>query len=110
MTNTYTQRNSEKFQSRGVKSTAYMTIEEKVRLVNSVYSNPKKLTIAQFILSHKGCTNDEISDATGIHKVTISQAISEMMEVGVVVIASSKKDKRVNYLSLTDLGKKLVRL
>jgi DNA-binding MarR family transcriptional regulator len=110
MMHSYTQRNSGKFQSRGVKSTAYMTNEEKLRLVQSIYSNPKRLTIAQFIFSHKQCTAEQIIEATGYNKTTVSQIITEMKEVGVVVSTQSFLDGRIYYLSLTDTGKRLIKL
>ena len=94
----------------GVATRRDMTNEEKCRLVNSVYSNPKKLTIAQLILSHKSCTSEQIIEATKFHKVSVSQMISEMIQVGVVEMAQSAIDKRVYYLTMTDLGKRLLKL
>lgn len=87
-----------------------MTNEEKLRLVQSVYSNPKRLTIAQFILSHKSCTSERIIEATGFNKTTVSQIISEMKEVGVLNMTQSSADGRVYFLSLTEIGKRLLRL
>lgn len=87
-----------------------MTNEEKLRLVQSVYSNPKRLRIAQFIFSNKQCTAEQIIEATGYNKTTVSQIITEMKEVGVVRSEQSLIDGRLYYLSLTDTGKKLVRL
>ncbi len=95
----------------GVRSTTvYMTNEEKLRLVQSVYSNPKRLRIAQFIFSNKQCTAEQIIEATGYNKTTVSQIIAEMKEVGVVRSEQSLVDGRLFYLSLTDTGKRLIRL
>lgn len=92
----------------GVKSaTATMTNEEKVRLVNSVYSNIKKLTIAQMLLTEKKCTGERIWEATGFSRSTISEALKEMEAVGVV---TNTKTSYFRYYALTSRGKKLLAL
>ncbi len=94
----------------GVKSvTVYMTNEERYRLVNSIYSNPKRLTVAYFILSSKQCTSEQIIEATGFNKSTVSQIISEMVASGAASIAESSIDGRSFFISLTEVGKKLLR-
>lgn len=92
----------------GVRSiTVYMTNEERVRLVNSVYSNIKKLTIAQMLLTERRCTGERISEATGYSRSTISEALKEMEAVGVV---TNTKTSYFRYYVLTSLGKKLLAL
>ena len=87
-----------------------MTNEEKLRLVQSVYSNPKRLRIAQFILANPYCTNEEISDVLDIEKTSVSKMVGEMLAVGVVEIITKDKDRRSNHLRLTELGKKLLKI
>lgn len=84
-----------------------MTNEEKLRLVQSVYSNPKRLRIAQLVLSEKKCTGEKISELTGYSRSTISEALKEMEAVGVVI---NVKSSYFRYYSLTSLGKRLLAL
>lgn len=91
---------------RGVKSTAIMTNKEKVKIVSSVYSNVKKLTIAQ-LLKEKSRSGEQIAEITGYTRPTISGILKEMESCGVV--APTQKSW-FTYYSLTKLGRRLLLL
>lgn len=93
----------------GVSTRRDMTNEERYRLVNSIYSNPKRLTVAYFILSSKQCTSEQIIEATGFNKSTVSHIVSEMVAAGAASITESDIDGRSFFISLTEVGKKLLR-
>ena len=95
---------------RGVKSTAIMTNEEKVKIVTSVYSNVKKLTIAQFIFNSKSCTSEQIIDHTGYDKVTVSVTIKDMLEAGLITISTNEVDRRYRIITMTETGKRLMKM
>lgn len=95
---------------RGVKSTAFMTSEEKIKIVSSVYSNVKKLTIAQFIFNSKSCTSEQIIEATGYGSVSVSQILAGMLDAGIITMSVSDVDRRYRTVTMTELGKRIMKL
>jgi biotin operon repressor len=81
-----------------------MTSQEKVKLVCSVYSNVKKLTIAQ-LLKERARSGEEIATITGYTRPTISNILTEMQACGVV---DPTQKSWFTYYSLTKLGKKML--
>lgn len=90
--------------------TVRMTSQEKVRIVKSVYGNENYYSIASYIFSHKNCSNSDIIQATGLHKTTVSLALSNMAQAGVIMIEPDNKDGRERCIIMTELGKKLMRI
>jgi DNA-binding MarR family transcriptional regulator len=105
----YTQRCYVGNTNRGVNSTVCMTNEEKVKMVSSVYSNVKKLTIAQMILAKPMITSEEIITATGYPADSVSKMLSDMVKRGIIIMQTGE-DRRIKPLTLTNLGEKLLRL
>lgn len=89
---------------------ARMTPQDKVKIVKSVYGNENYYLIAAFILANKNCSNGDIIQATGLHKSTVSIALTSMVSAGVIIMNSDEKDGRERSISMTELGKKLMKL
>lgn len=84
-----------------------LTEEDKVRIIASVYSNPKKLLIATQIHKLKEASADELSEKIGIKANLITMYLKEMEEVGIMV---TRRESYYVYYSLTAFGEKIVTL
>lgn len=87
-----------------------MTPQDKVKIIKSVYGNENYYSIASYIFSHKNCSNSDIIQATRLHKSTVSIALSTMAQAGVIIIEPDNKDGRERCISMTELGKKLLKI
>lgn len=84
-----------------------LTEEDKVRIIASVYSNPKKLLIATQIHKLKESYADQLSENTGIKANLITMYLKDMEHAGIM---SSRRYSYFIYYSLTDFGKRIVNL
>jgi len=84
---------------------SHLTIEQKLKAVNSVYSNKTKYSIASFIYDRGTTFPVEIMEATNLKSNHVSNCLSEMVKAGVVT--KDEASKHV-YYRLTELGKKIM--
>jgi len=87
---------------------SHLTIEQKLKAVNSVYSNQNRYNIATYIYKHSPASPVQIIESTGIVSSLVSRTITEMVQAGVVVKTSYSEDNRKVYYELTPLGKKII--
>ena len=59
------------------------------------------------IHKRKEVTLTELADHFSISKPTVNEVINHFMDNGIVEKRKSEKDKRINYISLTDIGEVL---
>lgn len=59
------------------------------------------------IYKRKEVTLTELADHFSISKPTVNEVITHLVSNGIVTKRKSEKDKRINYLSLTEIGEVL---
>ncbi|MCF2487450.1 helix-turn-helix transcriptional regulator [Dyadobacter sp. CY347] len=84
-----------------------LTDEDKVRIIASVYSNPKKLLIATQIHKLKESSADELTRLTGIKANLITMYLKEMEEAGIM---KTRRESYYVFYSLTPFGEKIITL
>lgn len=61
--------------------------------------------ILGYLLSHGDCSQKELADALGVSAASIATSLKRMSKAGFIDRTCDEKDKRINRLRLTELGK-----
>lgn len=67
--------------------------------------NDTECLICSYIYSNENCSQDAISISLRIDKTTIGKSIDNLERKNCVIRTKDKEDKRINRISLTDIGR-----
>ena len=66
---------------------------------------PGQPKILEFLLTHDGCTQKEISEGCILDKSTVTSLLKRMLEVQLISKQAHPDDQRASAIYLTDIGK-----
>ncbi|MDD1764067.1 MAG: MarR family transcriptional regulator [Methanobacteriaceae archaeon] len=70
----------------------------------------RQLYYIELINKHEGISVSEISKKLEIKKSTVSIAINQLIDLGIITKIQSKDDKRFYFLQLTPKGKEIMKM
>jgi DNA-binding MarR family transcriptional regulator len=70
----------------------------------------RQLYYIELINKHEGISVSEISKKLEIKKSTVSVAINQLIDLGIITKIQSKDDKRFYFLQLTPKGKEIMKM
>jgi len=70
----------------------------------------RQLYYIELINKHEGISVSEISKKLQIKKSTVSIAINQLIDLGIITKIQSKDDKRFYFLQLTPKGKEIMKM
>ena len=70
----------------------------------------RQLYYIELINKNEGISVSELSKALDVKKSTVSVAINQLIELGIVIKIQSNVDKRFYFLQLTSKGKDIMRM
>ncbi len=63
--------------------------------------------ILGYLIKHGDCSQKELADALGVSPASIATSLKRMSKAGFISRSADEKDKRINRLQITDLGKEV---